>query len=211
MLGNTHLTMGIATSLLLVPPKSLPELVVGIGAGALGGLICDIDVGTSKSHKQADIITMLAAVIVAGVILIDWIFKVGIQDKLMSNANFVQVFIPTILFIAICAIGKNTKHRTFMHSLVAGVLLTACMAVALPTAAPYFAIGFASHVGLDTLNKKKVKIFFPADYGVRFNLCSSNGKVNHILFYVGIAVSVICSVFAVWNMYNIGQYIHIGT
>ena len=146
MLGHTHTAVGIAAALAIVPPKSMPELLVGIGAGALGGLICDIDVGTSKSHKQADLITMFAAVIVAVVIVTDQLFHVGIQEKLMANETFVQVFFPAIVFIGICAYGKNTRHRTFMHSLVGMVLLTTCVGVALPVAAPYFGIGFLSHI-----------------------------------------------------------------
>lgn len=213
MLGHTHLAMGIATGLALVPPKSMPELLVGIGAGALGGLICDIDVGTSKSHKRADMITMASAIIVAAVLLADWIFHVGIQDKLMSNETFAQAFVPVICFIAICAWGKDTHHRTFMHSLLALVLLTACVGFAVPSAAPYFGLGFLSHVALDTLNKKKVRIFFPSKYGICFKLCSSNGVVNKVLFYVGTLVSGVCILISIYNIYDLGQYIsflHIG-
>ncbi len=201
MLGHTHMAVGIAASLAIVPPKSLPELIAGIGAGALGGLICDIDVGTSKSHQRADLITMLSAVIVAAVLVGDWLFHIGIQEKLMTNETFVQMFTPTILFICICAYGKGTHHRTFMHSLTALVLLTACVGVALPSAAPYFGIGFLSHVGIDLLNKKKVRLFYPSKYGVCFRLCSSKGLVNKILFYSGTLLSGMLIVLSVYRFY----------
>ncbi len=205
------MAVGIATGLLLVPPKSLPELLVGVGAGALGGLICDIDVGTSKSHKQADIITMGAALIVAVVLVADWLFKVGIQDKLMQNENFVQVFIPAMIFIGICAYGKGTHHRTFMHSFVAFILLTACVGVAVPTAAPYFGIGFLSHIFIDMFNKRKELVFWPSKKGVCFKLCSSHGKVNKILFYAGTFLSGLCILISIYNIYDLGKYFDIIT
>ncbi len=201
MLGHTHMAVGIAAALAVFSPKDLPTLIVGVGAGAVGGLIPDIDVGTSDSHKKADLITIVAIFISAFVILADLIFHVGIKDKLMQNESIVQVLIPVILFIAICAYGKDTKHRTFMHSLVALILLTACVAVALPTAAPFFVAGFASHIILDMMNKKKVWLLYPMKKGsICFHLCSSNGKVNKALFYIGSTVSVLLIAYSLWNI-----------
>lgn len=209
MMGHTHLAMGIATGLAVMRPRTWPELLVGIGAGALGGLISDIDVGTSKSHKRADIITVLSAVIVAAVIVIDWVFNVGIQEKLMQNETFVQFFAPTIIFIGICAYGKGTSHRTFMHSILAMVLLMACVGVALPVAAPYFGLGFLSHIVLDIFNKKRVRIFWPSKDGICFKLCSSHGKVNRIFFYTGTIVSGLCVLISVYSMYDWVRFMQI--
>lgn len=201
MLGHTHMAVGIAAALAVFPPKDLPTLVVGVGAGAVGSLIPDIDVGTSTSHKRADFITIAAILISAVVILADLFFHVGIKDKLMQNENIAQVLIPAILFIAVCAYGKDTKHRTFMHSLVALIVLTACVAVALPTAAPFFVAGFASHILLDMLNKKRVHLLYPVkNRGICFNLCVSNGKANKVLFYVGSTVSVLLIMFHLWRI-----------
>ena len=209
MMGHTHLAVGIAAGLLAVHPTSLPELLAGIGAGALGGLIPDIDVGTSKSHKQADMITMFSAVIVAVVILTDWLFHVGIQDKLMQNETFAQMFTPVIIFIGVCAYGKGTPHRTFMHSILTMVLLTACVGIALPIAAPYFCFGFLSHIVLDIFNKKRVRIFWPSKKGICLKMSSSHGKTNKILFYSGVIISCLCIIWAVYSMYNWGEYFKI--
>lgn len=209
MMGHTHLAVGIAASLAIVHPKTWPELVIGIGAGALGGLICDIDVGTSKSHKQADIITMFSAVIVAAVILVDWLFHIGIQETLMQNENFLQIFIPVIIFIGICACGKSTSHRTFMHSLLAMILLTACVGVALPMAAPYFGLGFLSHIVLDIFNKKRVRMFWPLKKGICLKMCSSQGRANKILFYTGTLISLICILISVYDMYDWVRFLQV--
>ena len=46
MLGKTHMAVGVASSLLLLPPSNIQELVLGTGAAAVGAVISDIDVGT---------------------------------------------------------------------------------------------------------------------------------------------------------------------
>ena len=209
MMGHTHLAVGVAVGLAIFVPKTWPELLAGIGAGALGGLICDIDVGTSKSHKRADMITMFTAILVAAVILADWFFHVGIQEKLMQNETFVQVFAPTIAFICICAYGKGTPHRTFMHSILALILLTTCVGIAVPIAAPYFCMGFLSHIIMDIFNKRRVKILWPYKKGVCLKLCSSQGKVNKILFYSGTLASCLCILFSVYRMYDWASFVKV--
>ncbi len=199
MLGHTHLVMGTAAALAILPPKDLPTLVLGLGVSALGGLLPDIDVGTSDSHKKADFITGIAGIIAAAVIIADWFFNAGIKDSLMANENLLKIIIPIMIFIAVCAYGKGTKHRTFMHSIMGLVIFTACVGMAIPSAAAYFFIGYASHIILDTLNKKEVDIFFPLKKGVAFRICKANGLVNRILFFVGTAVTVMCVSFSLWN------------
>ena len=49
MLGKTHMAVGIATTLAVIPPENTRQLLLEVGAGAVGALISDIDVGTSES------------------------------------------------------------------------------------------------------------------------------------------------------------------
>ena len=65
MLGRTHFFIGTAAALAVLQPQTVPALVAGAGAAAIGGLISDIDVGTSQAHRDADkIITATVAVAV---------------------------------------------------------------------------------------------------------------------------------------------------
>ena len=52
MLGKTHMAVGIAATLAITQPSGVSELVLAVGAGSLGALISDIDVGTSNSHRS---------------------------------------------------------------------------------------------------------------------------------------------------------------
>ena len=61
MLGRTHFFIGISAALAVMQPSSMPTLVAGAGAAAIGGMISDIDSGTSQAHKEADKIMVQVA------------------------------------------------------------------------------------------------------------------------------------------------------
>jgi inner membrane protein len=185
MLGKTHFTVGMAAGLLFVPSHSLPELIVGAGAAAVGSMISDIDVGTSESHKDADRITAAVCLAIALVVVVEEIWHIGIYQRLMANSNAMRIIAGLTGFLALCIYGKSQSHRTFMHSLTACVLLTVCVNVFFPMAAPYFGVAFLSHLVLDLLNKKKEQIFWPAKKGICLGWCSSRGIVNKLLMTVG--------------------------
>ena len=49
MLGKTHFFIGISTAFAVLQPQSVPVLVTGISAAAVGSVISDIDSGTSQA------------------------------------------------------------------------------------------------------------------------------------------------------------------
>lgn len=53
MLGKTHMAVGVAASLLLLQPRTLPELILGAGTAAVGSVISDIDCGSSESSRRS--------------------------------------------------------------------------------------------------------------------------------------------------------------
>ena len=85
MLGRTHFFIGTAAALAVLQPQTVPALVAGAGAAAIGGLISDIDVGTSQAHRDADkIITATVAVAVL-TILAEYKLNLGIYRRLTSD------------------------------------------------------------------------------------------------------------------------------
>lgn len=48
MLGRTHFFIGTAAALAVLQPQTVPALVAGAGAAAIGGLISDIDVALHR-------------------------------------------------------------------------------------------------------------------------------------------------------------------
>lgn len=116
MLGRTHFFIGISAALAVMQPSSMPTLVAGAGAAAIGGMISDIDSGTSQAHREADKIMTAAIAVTAIVILADYKFHVGIYERLMRNSSIARLLTGAMAFIIICTYGSSQPHRSFMHS-----------------------------------------------------------------------------------------------
>lgn len=185
MLGKTHMVIGIAAGLAVVKPDTFSELVFGAGIAAMGGLISDIDVGTSDSHRDADRVTYLAVFVVLAVVVLEHIFHLGIARLLIQNDNVFRICIGLAGFVGICAFGKEQPHRTFMHSLLAMVLLSFCLGLLSPVAVPYFAVGFLSHIVTDLFNRKRVQVWYPFPGGLCLGLFHAHGLANTIFFFLG--------------------------
>mgnify|MGYP001029751746 CR=1 FL=1 len=191
MLGKTHMMIGIAATLTVTQPKSITELLLATGAGTVGALISDIDVGTSHSHKDADKVTLITAAIVGAVLLLDHFFDTGIVQKIMSDSSILRIISGCLIFVLACAFGKEQPHRSFMHSFLALFILDFALVMILPALVPYFTVGFLSHVAIDLFNMKKVRLFYPMKDGICLGLCRAKGVVNTACFTVGCVVSAV--------------------
>ena len=69
-------------------------------------------------------------------------------------------------FVITCVFASGSGHRGFSHSLLALTIETLCLWLIFPATALPFAIAFASHVLLDMLNKRSVRLFYPAKKGI---------------------------------------------
>ena len=100
--------------------------------------------------------------------------------------------IALLAFVGMCIYGKFTKHRTFLHSITFGLLSALCVFMILPIAAPYYIVGFASHIVLDLLNHKKVQLLYPTKIGqFCFNIASSDGTVNYTICAVASVIALL--------------------
>ena len=177
MLGKTHMAVGVAASLLLLQPHTLPELILGAGTAAVGSVISD------------QIIFVLETIVI-GIVVVEAHWHLGLYQRLMSNSSVSRIVLACAAFLAICAYGKKTPHRSFFHSFLAGGLLMSSVGVFLPILVPYFGIAFASHLVLDFLNHKGEQLLYP--YRKRFSLgiCSASGLVNRLFLFCGSVLSV---------------------
>ena len=191
MLGKTHMVIGIATAMSFTKPATIPEFILAVGGGALGALISDIDVGTSESHREADKITLLSAVVVAGVFAVDYFFHTGIVNRIVQNSGYGRILMGVFLFIGICAFGKEQPHRSFMHSFLALGLLCFAIGLVWEKIVIYFAAGFLSHLATDIFNKRRVRLFYPLKGGISLGLFHAHGWVNEVLFKLGSAVVLV--------------------
>lgn len=190
MLGKTHMATGIAATLAVTQPSTIPEIVLATSVGAVGSLISDIDAGSSGSHKEAGRITLLAFIAVAVVFGLDHFAGMGIVQKIQEDSNMFRIVCGSLLFIGVCAFGKEQPHRSFMHSLLALVLLCGALGMIFPAAVPFFAVGFMSHLVADMFNYKKVKLFYPLKGGIAFKMCYANSFANKVLLVIASIVAI---------------------
>lgn len=193
MLGKTHMMVGIATTLTITRPQKVSEMIMAVGAGAIGGLICDIDVETSKSHKEADRLVALSCLFILAIMASDLFFNTRIFSGILKQGGVIKILIGMGLFVGVCAYGKEKPHRSFMHSLLALALLDIGLFIAFRKVVVYFSIGFISHIAIDLLNKRKVKVFYPIGDGFALSLCKAKGLVNDLML-MGSSVLVVVEV-----------------
>ena len=185
------MAVGIAATLAITQPSGVSELVLAVGAGSLGALISDIDVGTSNSHRDADKITALSVVVVLAVFAMDYFCNTQIIERIIGSSGYLRIIAGLLLFIGICAFGKEQPHRSFMHSFLALILLSFALGLIWEEAVIYFAVGFLSHLATDIFNKKKVRLLYPMKGGVSLGLFHAYGLANDIFFAIGSIVAII--------------------
>lgn len=200
LLGKTHLAVGVAASLLFTQPKSLQELVLAVGIGGIGSLIPDIDVETSGSHKYINKIIIFAVLASVGIFVAEKLWNIGIVAQILSDSNYIKIAIGAILFILVCAFGKRQPHRSFMHSILALVILSISVGLIWIDLVPCFAIGFISHLLTDIFNYKRVRLFYPFKGGIALKLFHAHGLANSIFLLVGSVLTIFQVVFFTYNI-----------
>jgi inner membrane protein len=190
-MGMTHITVGIASATLITQPSTVGECVVAIVGGSAGGIICDIEVHSNRYIRDA-LYARIAVAAIALVSLLADVFMHGPMSTYVTETNETILLIGAALVVGVSLFGRFQPHRTFTHSLLALTLLTMGVTLACRPLGVPFAIGFLSHVLLDLLNKKRVKLFYPSQFGnICFGLCYANGIANKVFLGLGLLGSVV--------------------
>ena len=181
MLGKTHVAVGVATAIAILQPASSVGLLSAVAGGALGGWICDIDckeVSVDEGTAQGFLLTSL---VVGLSLFLDYKLGNGACDYVLSHWGLTSL-IAVILFVIACIYGFSSSHRTFMHSILALVLLSRLVSVFCFPLSKAFSIGYLTHIILDLFNKRGLQLLFPLKARICFNACDSNGRANDILW-----------------------------
>lgn len=197
LLGKTHMIIGISVTLAFTRPDTASQFLLAVGAGAAGATISDIDVETSDIHRNTGRIVLFSAAAIVLILMLDAFLKLGIIHRIMGDGSILRIVAGCLWFLIVCAFGKEQPHRSFMHSFLALILLDFAIALIFPKLISYFTIGFLSHLILDSLNKKKLKLLYPLKDGFCIGLFSADGLANQIFYIAGcIAVGVEMILFA---------------
>lgn len=186
MMSKTHLVIGVASSVWLMQPRSVREGLTAVLGGAVGGLISDLDQPSSHAGRDVSRNALTIVITLAGVLLADQILGAGFWDAFLASARTPQ-FLGTAVFLGLCFGLTLSPHRGFSHSILALALLAAALRLAYGPLVPAFCAGFVSHIALDLLNKRPVRLFFPVKKGVCLGLCYADQRTNRMLSHAGLA------------------------
>uniref|UniRef100_UPI004055AC90 metal-dependent hydrolase n=1 Tax=Agathobacter sp. TaxID=2021311 RepID=UPI004055AC90 len=190
MMKKTHLVVGIASAMAITNPKTVPECFAAIIGGTIGGLICDIDISDNDWKNNSFFEKFTAAKITAIVLCLDFLLQTGICAY-MLNRNKEYLLIGGVLFSLFYLAGVHSTHRTFTHSFAGLFLFSVSFYFIYPPVVYSFAVGFLSHIILDLLNKKKIRLFYPSEFGVCLGLCYADGIVNAVFMHIGTIAMVL--------------------
>lgn len=206
MLGKTHMAAAAAAALALLQPSTVSGCVCAVAGGVIGGWICDVDVrsystgggdadGEDEEEAEAHgderwqifVFMLIIAAICFG---IDYYAGNGMCAYISSHLG-IPMIVAGAIIVTLCAYGIASAHRTVMHSLLGGAILSGAIYVLCAPLAPAFALGYASHVLLDIFNRRCIQLFWPLKRGVKLGVCSSNGTANKVIGAIGLIACLV--------------------
>lgn len=197
MQGKTHNMVGVACALSAAEIATMgnmsPEtMVLATVAGSFGGLIPDIDIKHSKARTQLYKVIVTLICTIAGLSVMETMFGVKWLSELTNHTNDTRMIAGGVLLLCLYAYGMTTAHRSFMHSITVLTASTICVFITLPSLAPYYAIGYASHLFIDLFNHKREQLLWPSEKGnLCFGLCDADGIANYAICGVATIISII--------------------
>jgi len=197
MMSKTHITMGIGTSLLLLHPHTASGISAVLIGGTFGAIIPDIDCKSTRISRDALHGRIIAAAVIAASVFFGQFQQVSLlKDILQTHVNH-TILLGFLLMSILCVAGRISGHRSFSHSFLFFVLMGGAIYQIYPAFLPGFCIGCLSHLLLDCLNKKPVRLLYPMKTEFCMKLCYADGMANKVLLWVGLLLSV-CGVVLAW-------------
>ena len=201
MLGKTHVSAGMAASLLVLQPVSIAPLACALLGGALGGWISDIDVRGAKLVRGTIVSVCVAALAFASRFLAEVLPRVAVLQAIAPEMGPASV-VGAALFAGVTLFGSLTAHRTFTHSIVGCALWYVAVCLLWPQIAPAFGIGLCSHLILDLPNKASkgsMQLFFPLKTRVCLDVCRADGFANALIWSASV---IVCVVYVGWLVFS---------
>lgn len=190
MMSKAHIAVGMAAAVAIAQTGSVESCVAAVVGGSVGGIIADCDIHPSRAHKDALIGRLIVVGIAVVALLADRYANAGLCDYLVAHLG-VPLLAGIALFAVLTFAGGHTDHRSFTHSLVAMAAFCAAVYLACAPLLPFFAVGYASHLALDIVNKQGIQLFWPLHKEVSLSLCKAKGMANTVVMIAGFAAAVL--------------------
>lgn len=184
MMAKAHITIGMAAAFTIAQPESIPEALPVIVGASLGCLICDLDCENKTEKSDSSHWRIVMAVVAAAALIEDHLLGAGMWRGLAQSGSYLW-FAGIAGFILTCAFASVSSHRGFSHSILALILETAFLWLVFPMAVKPFAIAFISHQILDIMNKRSVRLLYPAEKGFRLGWFYADRLANKVFASAG--------------------------
>lgn len=192
MTGKTHCIVAVAAAITIIQPEQPEVILLGSALAFLGGLTPDVDQFQSKLGRKISKFMISIFSVLLLLLLLKQSFHFNLNAYLPVDQLLNSIPKGPLLFILLCSMGLNTKHRTFTHSLLGVVLFTLCIYLCFPKYVIYFLIGYLSHLLLDLLNKEGMEILFPLANKISIPLCKSkNPYINALMVSISVCLLIV--------------------
>ena len=188
MTGRTHLAVGAAAAMLAAGPATgLTGLALAAAGGAVGAVLPDLDVRDTAHPWRERLTRTGAAALLAGALVFDAVNGATLAREAAAHGAG-RLAAGAIGLVALACVARLSAHRSFSHSVLALVGFATATWLVCPPLAPYVALGFATHLVLDALTYRGLRLFWPAQRGFSARLCHTGGVVDACLL-----VAALCS------------------
>ena len=190
MMGVTHIWVGTMAAVLLTEPKTPAECLAALIGGAVGSIVCDIDLGTKTQQADTSRSRRLAGWIVLACIMADSFLGIRLMYRICTGHSR-ELAMGLVSLLLLCLWGWNQPHRGGCHSLLALALFTGSVALISGMLARPFMVAMVSHLVLDLLNRRPMQLLYP--FGGRWclGLCRADGWLNRHLKHIGVIGTIL--------------------
>lgn len=84
MLGKTHITLGIASALIITHPATVPGVMTSMIGGAIGGWIVDVDCKDMDPDREKVYDTIIDGLFIGAMIVLDFLIGNGVCSYILN-------------------------------------------------------------------------------------------------------------------------------
>ena len=205
MQGKTHAAVGCATvlavHLTVTGIPSMRHMVIAVATGTVAAVLPDIDLESSKASKQAASVLFLISILALGAAVFVCIPQTGGLSGLFETSGvYNRQVLGAVMFIVYIRAGLQGPHRGFTHSVTALIAVSVSAYLAAGAFAADVFAGYASHLVLDLLNKKGMRLLWPSEKTYCIGICTASGHADQVVHIIGIFVSAVEILITFWAL-----------
>lgn len=191
MTGRTHLAVGVAAALVAAGPEaSLATLAAAAAGGAVGAVLPDLDVRDTAHPWRERLSRVGAAALLVAALALDAAHG-GEMARQAAERGLGTVALGLVILAALACAARLSAHRSFSHSLAALAGFTGATMLACPPLAPSVSLGFASHLVLDALTHRGLRLLWPLRRTLSLGLCKTGGIADACLLVASLVATAL--------------------